>query len=55
MYSKLITISYLLCTLQEENKLEVAQSLVIHESLIKHKGVLDQFRKGLAILGVLEY
>ena len=46
--------NYLLCTLQEENKLEVVQSLVIHESLIKHKGVLDQFRKGLAILGLLE-
>lgn len=44
----------LLCTLQEENKLEVVQSLVINESLIKHKGVLDQFRKGLAILGLLK-
>ena len=32
----------------------MVQSLVIHESLIKHKGVLDQFRKGLAILDLLE-
>lgn len=32
----------------------MVQSLVIHESLIKHKGVLDQFRKGLGILGLLE-
>jgi len=32
----------------------VVQSLVIHESLIKHKVVLDQFRKGLTLLGLLE-
>ena len=32
----------------------MVQSLVIHESLIKHKVVLDQFRKGLTLLGLLE-
>ena len=41
------------CVLQENNKLAVVQSLVMHELLLKHKGVLDQFRKGLAILGLL--
>lgn len=49
-----LTNYYLFCTLQEQNKLAVVQSLVIHETLTKHKGVLDQFRKGLAILGLLE-
>ena len=42
------------CTSQENNRLSVVQSLVIHESLIKHKVVLDQFRKGLTLLGLLE-
>ena len=42
------------CNLQEQNKLAVVQALVYHETLIKHKGVLDQFRKGLAILGLLK-
>ena len=42
------------CTSQENNRLLVVQSLVIHESLIKHKVVLDQFRKGLTLLGLLE-
>lgn len=40
--------------LTEQNKLAVVQALVYHETLIKHKGVLDQFRKGLAILGLLK-
>ncbi|KAJ7354986.1 G2 M-phase specific E3 ubiquitin protein ligase [Desmophyllum pertusum] len=40
--------------LREGNKLAVVQSLVTHEVLLKHKGALDQFRKGLGILGVLE-
>ena len=42
------------CTSQENNRLLVVQSLVIHESLIKHKVVLDQFWKGLTLLGLLE-
>ena len=28
------------------------QSLVLHETIVKHKAILDQFRKGLSILGL---
>lgn len=42
------------CTLQKNNRLSVVQSLVIHESLNKHKVVLDEFQTGLNLLGLLE-
>ena len=35
------------------NKLEVMQSLILHATVLKHKAALDQFRKGLATLGLL--
>ncbi|XP_028412494.1 uncharacterized protein LOC114535330 [Dendronephthya gigantea] len=39
--------------LQEQNKLQIVQSLLIHEVILKHKIALDQMRKGLSILGLL--
>ena len=30
------------------------QSLLVHEVILKHKTALDQMRKGLSILGLLE-
>ena len=38
---------------KESNKLEVMQSLILHATVLKHKAALDQFRKGLATLGLL--
>ena len=38
---------------QESNKLEVMQTLILHSTFLKHKAALDQFRKGLSILGLL--
>lgn len=32
----------------------IVQSLAMHDELLKHKAVLDQLRKRLSILGVLE-
>lgn len=40
--------------LQEQNKLQIVQSLLVHEVILKHKTALDQMRKGLSILGLLE-
>lgn len=42
--------SYLLT---ESNKLEVLQKLILHSTVLKHKAVLDQFRKGISIVGLL--
>ena len=28
------------------------QCLVLHDTIVKHKAILDQFRKGLSILGL---
>ena len=39
--------------MQPDNKLDVLQSLMIHDILVKRKSVLDQFRKGLSTLGFL--
>ena len=39
---------------QQQNKEEVAQCIVLHNCIIKHKAILDQFRKGLSILGFLK-
>lgn len=38
---------------QESNKLEVLQKLILHFTVLKHKAVVDQFRKGISILGLL--
>lgn len=38
---------------KEDNKLGVRQSLILHVTVLKRKAALDQFRKGLATLGVL--
>ena len=38
---------------QESNKLEVMQTLILHSTVLKHKAALDQFRKGISILGLL--
>ena len=40
-------------TLQPDSKLDVLQSLVLHDILVKRKCILDQLRKGLFTLGVL--
>ena len=40
--------------LQAYNKLDVLQSLMLHNILVKKKAILDQFRKGLSILGLLD-
>ena len=40
--------------LQADNKLDVLQSLMFHNILVKKKAILDQFRKGLSILGLLD-
>ena len=40
--------------LQADNKLDVLQSLMLHNILVKKKAILDQFRKGLSILGLLD-
>lgn len=40
-------------TLQAGNKLDVLQSLMLHDILVKRKSILDQFRKGLNTLGLL--
>ena len=39
--------------MQPDNKLDVLQSLMIHDILVKRRSVLDQFRKGLSTLGFL--
>ena len=40
--------------LQADNKLDVLQSLMFHNILEKKTAILDQFRKGLSILGLLD-
>ena len=40
-------------TLQPDNKLDVLQSLMLHDIFVKRKSSLDQLRKGLSTLGVL--
>ena len=40
-------------TLQPDNKLDVLQSLMLHDILVKRKSILDLLRKGLSTLGVL--
>ena len=39
---------------QPGNKLDVMQSLMLYNILIKKKVILDQFRRGLSILGFLK-
>ena len=39
--------------MQPDNKLDVLQSLMLHDVLVKRKSILDQLRKGLSTLGVL--
>ena len=39
---------------QPANKLDVLQSLMVHDILVKRKSILDQFRKGLCTLGLLK-
>ena len=39
--------------MQPDNKLDVLQSLIIYDILVKRKSILDQFRKGLSTLGFL--
>ncbi|XP_015759324.1 PREDICTED: uncharacterized protein LOC107338599 [Acropora digitifera] len=36
-----------------DNKLDVLQSLMLHDILVKRKSILDQLRKSLSTLGVL--
>ena len=43
----------MLFTLQPNNKLDVLQSLMLFDILVKRKSILDQFRKGLLTLGLL--
>lgn len=43
----------MLSTLQADNKLDVLQSLMLHDILVKRKSILDQSRKGLSTLGLL--
>ena len=38
---------------QEQNKDEIMQCLMIHDTILKHKAIVDQLRKGLSILGFL--
>ena len=38
---------------QESNKLKVMQTLILHSTVLTHKAALDQFRKGISILGLL--
>eukprot|EP00794_Sanderia_malayensis_P013447 gene13447-14828_t len=38
----------------EKNREEVVQCLALHDTIIKHKAGLDQFRNGLKILGLLK-
>ena len=33
--------------------MEIMQTLILHSTVIKHKAALDQFRKGISILGLL--
>ena len=33
--------------------MEIIQTLILHSTVIKHKAALDQFRKGISILGLL--
>ena len=40
-------------TLRPDSKLDVLQSLMLHDILVKRKSILDQLRKGLSTLGVL--
>eukprot|EP00112_Aurelia_sp_Birch-Aquarium-sp1_P011560 Seg2427.13 transcript_id=Seg2427.13/GoldUCD/mRNA.D3Y31 product="G2/M phase-specific E3 ubiquitin-protein ligase" protein_id=Seg2427.13/GoldUCD/D3Y31 len=40
--------------LNDKNKEEVVQCLVLHDTIIKHKAILDQFRDGLKIIGFLK-
>ena len=51
-YDLLINFHYY-STLQPDNKLNVLQSLMLHDILVKRKSILDQFRKGLSTLGFL--
>eukprot|EP00794_Sanderia_malayensis_P008368 gene8368-9266_t len=39
---------------REKNREEVVQCLALHDTIIKHKAGLDQFRNGLKILGLLK-
>ena len=39
--------------LQADNKIDVLQSLMLHKMLVKKKAILDHFRKGLPIFGLL--
>ncbi len=36
-----------------QNRLHVLQTLILHNTIIKHKAALDQLRKGLSTLGLL--
>ena len=37
--------------LQEQNKCEAVQCLVLHDTILKHQAILFQLRSGLSILG----
>ena len=39
--------------MQPDNKLDVPQSLMLHDILVKRKSIIDQLRKSLSTLGVL--
>ena len=43
----------ILSILQPKNKLDVMQSLMLHNIIVKKKSILDQLRKGLGTLGLL--
>ena len=43
----------LLLYTQEQNKDEIMQCLIIHDTILKHKAIVNQLRKGLSILGFL--
>lgn len=42
-----------LIDLQENNTMQIMQTLISHNTALKHKVALDQFRKGLNSLGLL--
>ena len=39
--------------LQENNKLEIMQTLILHSAVTNHKAALDPFIKGISILSLL--
>ena len=49
-----VTLYILISVLQNDNKMTIIQSIIIHDGISKPKILLDQFREGLSVLGLKE-